>query len=261
MATFGDISRRGLYFWKGKTALLVSVFATAPAVTVGHKCDLVMTMGAQICHGNIWPSGALGGLIVIQQQLEAARLEPSHTPRGVVLMWALGPWDQYTIIAFAWLCQGAPISQAWGGIRSPPHPFCCSLSLERQEQLLKCLPHRFIFFSRFGCCEHLSDPLSLHLVALSVFPVFLLATQQRKASMLAFCFVLVEYLCAQCLTAPQLQLCSPLIGRIIMDLGIWKGQWACTHVIFSFFFFFLRLSHRAKLVFFSSLVYRTLNII
>lgn len=191
MAPCGDISRPGLYFWEGKTVLSVSVFETASVLTVGIKWDLVIKMGPQICHGNVWPSGALGGLIVIQQQSEAASLELSPTPRGVVLMWALGPWDQYNCICM--VVSGCPISQAWGGIRKPPHPFCCSLSLERQEQLLKCLPHIFIFFSRFGWCKHISDPLSLRLVASFVLLVFLLASQQRKASMLRFAFALHTY--------------------------------------------------------------------
>lgn len=85
------------YARERKIALPSSVRETV-SLTVDIKLNLVMRTGPQICHGNIWPSGALGGLIVIQQQLEAARQERSHTPRGVILMWALGPWDQNNCI-------------------------------------------------------------------------------------------------------------------------------------------------------------------
>lgn len=99
-------------FWEGKLPS-VSVWDIVAMLTVGIKWDRVMKMGPQICHGNIWPSGALGGLIVIQQQLEAARLEWSHTPRGAILMWAPGPWDQYNCICM--VVSGCPHLSGFGG--------------------------------------------------------------------------------------------------------------------------------------------------
>lgn len=55
---------------------------------------------------------------MIQQQLEAARLDPSHTPRGVVLMWALGPWDQYNCICM--VVSGCPHLSGMGEALGKP---------------------------------------------------------------------------------------------------------------------------------------------
>lgn len=148
------------YAREGKIALPSSVRETV-SLTVGIKLNLVMRTGPQICHGNIWPSGALGGLIVIQQQLEAARQERSHTPRGVILMWALGPWDQNNCICMV-VSGCSRLSGILGGIRKLPHHFCCSLASERREQVLRRLrPATYIYiFYSFRCHKHPSHPPS-----------------------------------------------------------------------------------------------------
>lgn len=89
---------------------------------------------------------------MIQQQLEAARLERSHTPRGVILMWALGPWDQNNCICM--VVSGCPhLSGIWGALGNSLIISAALFSLERRERLLRCLqPATYIsIFSGFRC--------------------------------------------------------------------------------------------------------------
>lgn len=89
---------------------------------------------------------------MIQQQLEAGRLERSHTPRGVILMWALGPWDQNNCICM--VVSGCPhLSGIWGALGNSLIISAALFSLERREPLLRCLqPATSIsIFSGFRC--------------------------------------------------------------------------------------------------------------
>lgn len=147
----GQLQHAFLRF-RGKNSALALRTWDCFCVKNGIKLNLMMRTGPQICHGNIWPSGALGGLIVIQQQLEAARLERSHTPRGVILMWALGPWDQNNCICM--VVSGCPhLSGIWGALGNSLIISAALFSLERRERLLRCLqPATYIStFSGLSC--------------------------------------------------------------------------------------------------------------
>lgn len=138
---------------------------------------------------------------MIQQQLEAARLERSHTPRGVILMWALGPWDQNNCICM--VVSGCPhLSGIWGALGNSLIISAALFSLERRERLLRCLQPatEISVFSGFRChkCRLVAVPQGLSL---------------KDVWFLICC----GGISARHLTDPQLQLYSSLFGRIIMD--------------------------------------------